>query len=173
MGNSNELFPIPNLDTSYGEIDSTYHCYTKADVSCTFAGNIIFGGNGLYTLAPQNGTSNTSQLASVGWHNAATPYYYNEYVPATSYRYGTVRIGPNSREYSVGVFYRCAVKADVPGSFPMAVNCTKANLYWVQVDTNKCIGGNVLLYGGGNNNVLCYYGADGNPPYGSENMSAL
>lgn len=93
----------------------------------------------------------------------------NDYISPASYKYGTVKIGPNSRNYSVGIFYRCAVST-VKNSMTY---CSGANIYWVQVGTNTCNKGSVLLSGGGNNNVLCYQGADGNPPYGTEDTSIL
>ncbi len=158
LQNSNGLFPNPNNNG-----DTTgFYCYAKSSAACTIAGLSANGGSGLYAVAsPNENQVDTSQLASAGPPQAQS-FLINSYIGAAQYNYGTVAVGPSSLAYSVGIFYRCASSA--PDGLG-ANNCTSADIYWVQAGTTVCQKGQVYLSGGGNNNVICYQGADGNNPY--------
>jgi hypothetical protein len=152
----------------------SYYCFAKNETDCYFADTLLSSapiGNGLYSLfkAKEEDPLMLSQLATVGGGPQAESYYLNNYIAPATYKYGTVKVGPHNKSYSVGIFYRCATSVVKDG----LTYCSGANIYWVQVNSSICRNGQVLLSGGGNNNVLCYQGADGNPPYGTEDTSIL
>jgi prepilin-type N-terminal cleavage/methylation domain-containing protein len=145
FSNSNGFYPTPQ--------STGFFCLGKSSVTCQFASVALTGNTGLYALLPPSSNVNTSNIAAIV---APTMYRLDGYIPATPYTNGTVSI--SSGNYSIGVFYKC-MNLDVDG------NCFKANIYWVQQDTIKCIKGTVYLADATTNNVVCYGAASGGDPF--------